>query len=274
MFAVIGQKIYDRLGLSLDFREAQQEFVGAEVISNTEPFTSTSGWFGTPSPPRYVSAAGGNLVFQSTDSTVDSMLSTSIYLIGGTDYVCEYNLESEFTNQVMIGTVPYSTSIYGGPIEQSGEVKRSFTFSTNNSGYMFLTFIAFSDNASASLLKSATIKPVGTKLKVSPVVIPQGATYPFTTYEIDNVDNFLTKTKSLLSCDLSIRIACFADLYKTTYLQSKAVVEALDYYSVTYTEDGVSYTAKFRFDSLSDDYYKQPEKFYKNLIFNCLITKN
>lgn len=274
MFAVIGQKIYDRLGSSLDFRLAQQEFVGAEVISNTEPFTSTSGWFTNPSPPRYVSASGGNLVFQSTDSTVDSMLSTSIYLIGGTDYVCEYNLESEFTNQVMIGTVPYSTSIYGGPIEQSGDIKRTFRFTPAYNGYFFLTFIAFSNTPLASILKSVTIRPIGDKLKVSPVVIPQGATYPFTTYEIDNVDNFLTKTKSLLSCDLSIRIACFADLYKTTYLQSKAVVEALDYYSVTYTEDGVSYTAKFRFDSLSDDYYKQPEKFYKNLIFNCLITKN
>ncbi len=110
--------------------------------------------------------------------------------------------------------------------------------------------------------------------KVFPVIIPQGTSYPATTFEIANVDNFITKSSSLLACEVGINISTFADDYATTYNQSKAVVEALDLYSVTYTEDSVSYTATFRFDYLNDDYYKSAEKFYKNLIFNCLITKN
>jgi len=87
--------------------------------------------------------------------------------------------------------------------------------------------------------------------KVFPVIIPQ-----------------------LNSCDVSIRIACFADTYGATYNQAKAAVEALDLFVVTYTEDSVSYTAKFRFLDLDDDYFKTPEKFYKNVNFNCLIIKN
>jgi len=110
--------------------------------------------------------------------------------------------------------------------------------------------------------------------KVFPVIIPQGASYPCTTFEIANVSNFLSKGGSLNSCDVSIRIACFADGYLTTYNQAKAVVEALDLFEVTYTEDSVSYTAKFRFTDLDDEYYKLPEKFYKNINFNCLIIKN
>ena len=97
--------------------------------------------------------------------------------------------------------------------------------------------------------------------KVFPVIIPQGVSYPCSTFEITNVSNFLSKGGSLNSCDVSIRIACFADAYKTTYNQAKAAVEALDLYEVTYTEDGVSYTAKFRFLDLDDDYFKTPEKF-------------
>ncbi len=110
--------------------------------------------------------------------------------------------------------------------------------------------------------------------KVFPVIVPQDKIFPCTTYEITNVTNFLSKGSSLNSCDVSIRIACFADSYNTTYNQAKAVVEALDLFEVTYTEDSVSYTAKFRFLDLDDDYFKTPEKFYKNVNFNCLIIKN
>lgn len=110
--------------------------------------------------------------------------------------------------------------------------------------------------------------------KVFPVIIPQGVTYPATTFEIMNVSNFLSKGGSLDSCDVSIRLACFSDDYLTTYNQAKALVEALDLFEVTYTEDSVSYTAKFRFESLDDEYFKNAEKFYKNITFNCLIIKN
>tara|TARA_R110002074_G_scaffold189692_2_gene355581 strand:+ start:5733 stop:6143 length:411 start_codon:yes stop_codon:yes gene_type:complete len=110
--------------------------------------------------------------------------------------------------------------------------------------------------------------------KVFPVIIPQGVQYPSTTFEIMNVTNFLSKGNSLNSCDVSIRIACFSDVYEQTYYQARAVVEALDLWSVTYTEDGISYTAKFRFETLDDEYFKSAEKFYKNIIFNCLIIKN
>ena len=110
--------------------------------------------------------------------------------------------------------------------------------------------------------------------KVFPVIIPQGVVYPATTFEIMNVSNFISKGSSLDSCDVSIRIACFSDDYLTTYDQAKAAVEALDLFEVTYTEDSISYTAKFRFETLDDEYFKSAEKFYKNIIFNCLIIKN
>ena len=82
--------------------------------------------------------------------------------------------------------------------------------------------------------------------KVFPVRVSQEAQYPATTYEIRDVDNFLSKDSSLKSCNVRI----------------------------TYTEDSVSYTAKFNFDSLSDEYFNTPEVFYKEIIFNCLIYKN
>ena len=66
--------------------------------------------------------------------------------------------------------------------------------------------------------------------KVFPVIIPQGVSYPCSTFEITNVSNFLSKGASLNSCDVSI--------------------------------------------DLDDDYFKTPEKFYKNVNFNCLIIKN
>ena len=109
--------------------------------------------------------------------------------------------------------------------------------------------------------------------KVFPVIIPQGIHYPATTFEIMNVSNFMSKGSSLNSCDVSIRLACFASDYMTTYNQAKAAVEALDLTTTTYTEDGISYTAKFRFEGLDDEYFKSAEKFYKNVLFNCLIIK-
>lgn len=110
--------------------------------------------------------------------------------------------------------------------------------------------------------------------KVFPVRVSQEAQYPATTYEIRDVDNFLSKDSSLKSCNVRIGINCFATDYTTTYSQAKAVIESLDLYSITYTEDSVSYTAKFNFDSLSDEYFNTPEVFYKEIIFNCLIYKN
>ena len=124
------------------------------------------------------------------------------------------------------------------------------------------------------LQATAAFTAVNGNNKVFPVIVPQDKIFPCTTYEITNVTNFLSKGSSLNSCDVSIRIACFADSYNTTYNQAKAVVEALDLFEVTYTEDSVSYTAKFRFLDLDDDYFKTPEKFYKNVNFNCLIIKN
>ena len=109
--------------------------------------------------------------------------------------------------------------------------------------------------------------------KVFPVIVPQDSIFPCSTYEITNVSNFLSKGSSLNSCDVSIRIACLADNYNTTYNQAKAAVEALDLYEVEYTEDSVDYIAKFRFIDLDDDYFKTSEKFYKNINFNCLIIK-
>jgi len=275
MFAVIGQKIYEKLRISFDFLESQGEYLGPEVVTNTAPFDSTNGWFSTPSPPRYVTAQGGVLAFQSVDSNTSSMLSTAIYLNAGATYVCEYSLESPFSNQVMIGSVPYSTSIYGGEVKPSGDIKDSFRFTSSNTpGYFFLTFVAESNTSAATILKSVSIKAVDTTTKVFPVIIPQEVDYPATTYEIMNVSNFMAKSSSLASCDVTIRISCFADSYITTYDQAKAVVEALDLYQVTYTEDGQSYTAKFRFINLDDEYYKNAEKFYKNITFDCLIIKN
>jgi hypothetical protein len=135
-------------------------------------------------------------------------------------------------------------------------------------------FQAIGKEIITKLSASGDFRAANGSRKVFPVIIPQGVVYPATTFEIMNVSNFLSKGSSLNSCDVSIRIACFADSYLTTYNQAKATVEALDMITTTYTEDGVSYTAKFRFETLDDEYFKSAEKFYKNVIFNCLIIKN
>ncbi len=110
--------------------------------------------------------------------------------------------------------------------------------------------------------------------KVFPVIINQTTSYPATIYNIDDVSNFISKGNSLKSCNVVIRISCFAESYITTYNQAKSVVGALDLYSVTYTEESVSYTAKFNFSSLSDEYHNSAEVYYKEIYFNCLIIKN
>mgnify|MGYP001300311416 CR=1 FL=1 len=110
--------------------------------------------------------------------------------------------------------------------------------------------------------------------KISPVRIPQNAIYPYSIYEIIDVDNFMSKGSSLNSCNVSIRLATFAETYNTTYNQAKAAINSLDLYSDAYTEDGQAYLAKFSFESLSDEYHNSAEVFYKNINFNCLIIKN
>lgn len=113
--------------------------------------------------------------------------------------------------------------------------------------------------------------------KISPVKIPQNTTYPCVTYEIIGVDNFITKSNSLNTSNLTLGINCYAENYTTTSTLAKAVIEALDYYQVQYTEVGVggdTYTIKYHFDNLSDEFYDTPEVYYKEIIFNCLIIKN
>lgn len=110
--------------------------------------------------------------------------------------------------------------------------------------------------------------------QISPVRIPQNANYPYSIYEIIDVDNFMSKGSSLDSCNVSIRLATFAETYNTTYDQAKTAINSLDLYSETYTEDGQAYLAKFSFESLSDEYHNSAEVFYKNINFNCLIIKN
>lgn len=274
MFAIIGQKINDRLGENFNFKVANGA-LGSEVFSNTT-FNDTTGWFSTPTPPRSVSATNNTLTFQSLDSSVDSALFADIALQTNSTYLIEYNSDSSFSTQILIGATPGESSIYSGAIESAGEVNKVITFNTGSmaTGTKFFSLIANSSNPSFSTLKSISLRKLVSGTKVFPVIIPQGTTYPATTYEISNVSNFMSKGGSLNSCDVSINISCFADGYATTYNQAKAVVEALDLYQVTYNEDGQSYTAKFRFMNLDDEYYKQPEKFYKNLTFNCLIIKN
>ena len=120
---------------------------------------------------------------------------------------------------------------------------------------------------------SSFVTANGGNNRVFPVRIPQTQKYPCTTYEIMDVDNFVSKNQSLESCNVSIRLATFGKSYTETYSQAKAAVLALDLFSVTYS-DGSSYTAKFNFETLSDEYHNNAEVFYKNIIFNCLIIKN
>jgi hypothetical protein len=275
MFAVIGKKIFDKLCGSYDFNVANDSTFGSELVYNGTFESGIGNWWTSPQPPRGYSWDESNeRMFVTTQGTYQGAAYCVIDLVAGSTYAVEYTYDSAYETSVDIGSEYNTNNIYEGVKNVAGTGTANFCFTPDASGSMFLTFNNWATTyGSGGYLESITVKKIS-GLKVSPVIIPQGTAYPATTFEIANVDNFITKSSSLASCDVSLRIACFADNYNTTYNQSKAVVEALDYYSVTYTEDGVSYTAKFRFVSLDDDYYKLPEKFYKNLIFNCLITKN
>tara|TARA_R110002033_G_scaffold52426_1_gene99764 strand:+ start:449 stop:859 length:411 start_codon:yes stop_codon:yes gene_type:complete len=135
-------------------------------------------------------------------------------------------------------------------------------------------FAVIGQKIAAQLQATSTfVSANGGNNRVFPVRIPQTQAYPCTTYEIMDVDNFVSKNESLESCNVSIRLATFGESYTETYSQAKAAVLALDLFSVTYS-DGGSYTAKFNFETLSDEYHNNAEVFYKNIIFNCLIIKN
>jgi len=273
MFAVIGQKIFQKLCDNLPFRVANGETIGNELVENTH-FNTTEDWFVYGTPPRYYSVNNNKLFFWSTSATSDAGAFTTISIVSGKKYIIEAEGFSPFTTSWSVGGSPGSGTVYQSNVIPEGNFKVSLPFTSNLTGYAFLDIFADSNNTAQSYLSKISVREVSTSCKVTPVIIPQGTTYPATTYEISNVSNFMSKGGSLNSCDVSINISCFADGYATTYNQAKAVVEALDLYQVTYSEDGQSYTAKFRFMNLDDEYYKQPEKFYKNLTFNCLIIKN
>lgn len=108
---------------------------------------------------------------------------------------------------------------------------------------------------------------------IGPVIVPQKTTYPYVTYEIVNVSNFLVKDVSLKTCEVEMDITCFCNTYIETYNISKAIVGALDKFEGQDSEDGINFSAKFSFDNLRDGYFPDPEKFYKTIQFNILINK-
>ena len=108
---------------------------------------------------------------------------------------------------------------------------------------------------------------------IGPVIVPQKSTYPYVTYEIVNVSNFLVKDVGLKTCEVEMDITCFCNTYNETYNISKAIVGALDKFEGQQTEDGINFSAKFSFDNLRDGYFPDPEKFYKTIQFNILINK-
>jgi len=275
MFAIIGQKINDRLKGNADFVNANGKTLGSELISNNT-WDNTTGWLTNPSSglPYALSVLNNNLKIQTAGFNTTAKTYTLISVQQGKSYFCEYSYNSSYQTSVDIGTTIYGSEVYEGVHNATGTGTTSFTFTATTTGTYYVSFINNSSvSSSFGFLTAISLKEV-TSAKVFPVIIPQGTTYPATTYEIANVSNFMSKGSSLESCDVSVNISCYAEGYATTYNQAKAVVEALDLYQVTYSEDGQSYTAKFRFMNLDDEYYKQPEKFYKNLTFNCLIIKN
>lgn len=280
MFAVIGKKIFDKLNSAVALGKAQGVLGDAMLSGDDSTFDSSLGnWtHATPQPPRYVFWDEDEKALKVQTQGGSTAIGCYIFtdLSASTTYRITYTYKSDYETNWFVEDFG-GTAIATQSNVAAGEGTAYFEFTTPISGSIYR--ICFQNNStepnSNGFLKEVQVTTTtGSSPKIFPVIIPQGTAYPATTFEIANVDNFITKSSSLESCDVSLRIACFADDYNTTYNQSKAVVEALDYYSVTYTEDGVSYTAKFRFVSLDDDYYKLPEKFYKNLIFNCLITKN
>ena len=280
MFAVIGKKIFDKLSTSVAFQQAQG-VLGASLLSGDDStFDSSKGeWtFATPQPPRFVfhdtTEKALKVQTQGGSTAIGCYIFTD--LTPSTTYRITYTYKSDYETNWFVENFS-GTTIATQSNVAAGEGTTYWEFTTESTGS--INRICFQNNSDVAhaygLLKEVQITTsIGSNPKVFPVIIPQGTSYPATTFEIAKVDNFITKSSSLESCEVDVGISTFADDYETTYNQSKAVVEALDLYSVTYTENSVSYTATFRFDYLNDDYYKSAEKFYKNLIFNCLITKN
>jgi hypothetical protein len=274
MFAVIGQKINDRLKGNTNFVNANGKTLGSELISNNT-WNDTTGWAKYPAAsPIALSVENNNLKTLTGGFNTKANAYTTISVQQDKTYFCEYSYNSSYQTSVNVGTSELGSEIYEGELKSAGTGTVSFTFTATSTATYYVSFTNHSTVANSfGLLTAISVKEI-TSAKVFPVIIPQGTTYPATTYEIANVSNFMSKGSSLESCDVSVNISCFADAYGTTYNQAKAVVEALDLYQVTYTEDGQSYIAKFRFMNLDDEYFKTPEKFYKNLTFNCLIIKN
>lgn len=274
MFAVIGQKINDRLKGNANFVNANGKTLGSELITNNT-WNDTTGWFKyPPAAPIVLSVVNNTLKTLTGGFNTKANAYTLANVQQGKSYFCEYSYNSANQTSVNIGTTELGSEIHQGVLNSAGTGTTSFTFTATTTGAYYVSFINNSTVANSfGILTAVSVKEI-TGAKVFPVIIPQGTGYPATTYEIANVSNFMSKGSSLASCDVSVNISCYADGYGTTYNQAKAVVEALDLYQVTYSEDGQSYTAKFRFMNLDDEYYKQPEKFYKNLTFNCLIIKN
>lgn len=273
MFAVIGKKIVDKLNSSTDFQSANNSNK-PEVIPNVA-FVNTQFWNANGSAS--IGALNSRLILSNpVGVTAVPICYVAIQLVKDREYICNFTYTStSHPVSVSIGTTAIGHELYEGYPNEAGSTKSvTFTFTATTTGTHYFNYRieAQAEDIEAQLY-NLSLKEVGDK-KVFPVIIPQEVDYPATTYEIMNVSNFMAKSSSLSSCDVTIRISCFADSYTTTYDQAKAVVEALDLYQVTYTEDGQSYTAKFRFINLDDEYYKNAEKFYKNITFDCLIIKN
>jgi len=285
MFAVIGKKIVDRLNGNAAFNVANDSGKSQELFNATFPLSNTYSWNSVDPPTEVSITSEGNLFVQGGIHPLDvgnPIVSSGFVADANKEYIVTIKYSAPFYPiRVNVGTTTYGSEVLQGEwlptTAQEEYITYSFTFKSGQYGNIrYVNFELDQDEPGTNrqfVLSFASVKEIGDK-KVFPVIIPQEVDYPAVTYEITNVTNFMSKGASLNSCNLSVRLACFADSYGTTYNQAKAIVEALDLYSVTYTEDGQSYTAKFRFIDLDDDYYKNAEKFYKNINFDCLIIKN
>lgn len=288
MFAIIGKKIVDRLNGNAAFNAANDSGKEQELFNASFPINSTYAWSWTDPPTDVSVTSEGNLKVQGGTDPLDvgnPIVSAGLLnLPPKTKYIATIKYNAPFYPiRVNIGTTTYGSDVLQGEWLQKSltseeYITYSFTFESDElyTDIFYINFELDQDEPGSNrafAISYASVKEVGDK-KVFPVIIPQEVDYPAVTYEITNVTNFMSKGSSLNSCNLSVRLACFADSYGTTYNQAKAIVDALDLYEVTYFEAGITYTAKFRFIDLDDEYYKNAEKFYKNINFDCLIIKN
>ena len=287
MFAVIGKKIVDRLNGNAAFNVANDSGKTQELFNASFPLSSTYGWSWIDPPTDVSVTSEGNLLVQGGSDPLDVgnpiVSAGMLNLPPRTKYIATIKYNAPFYPiRVNIGTTTYGSDVLQGEwlpkTTLSEYITYSFTFESNDTfvDTFYINFELDQDEPGSNrafALSFASVKEIGDK-KVFPLIVPQKVDYPAVTYEISNVSNFMSKGNSLKSCNLSVRISCYADRYETTYNQAKAIVEALDLYSVSYTEDGQSYTAKFRFIDLDDEYFKNAEKFYKNINFDCLIIKS